>query len=112
MLGRARAFSADPITCNRDAVDGFSAIAAALDQGLAARSSSNGAKIADAIAIGLGWIVLVAFILHPALQLAAIGACACFMVARSLLRRTFGTLEPSYPRSPLSKSSVLAGQLA
>jgi hypothetical protein len=111
MLGRDSVFSVDAITPNRDAIDGFSAIAAALDQGLVAGPSSSAAKLADAIAIGLGWLALVTFVLYPALQLAAIGACACFMVVRSLLRRTFAIFEPSCPRSPFSERSVLTGQL-
>ncbi len=114
MLDRTYSFSADTIAFNRDAVDGFAAISAALDQGLVARSRSNGASIVDAVAIGLGWMVLVALILHPALQLAAIGACACLIATRSLLRRAFGRQEPSCPRSLFSESSssVLTGQLA
>jgi hypothetical protein len=75
---------------NREAIDGFSAIAAALDQGVEA-TGTNGSKIADAVAISLGWLVLAAVIFHPALQLAAILICAAFICARSFADYVLGS---------------------
>lgn len=77
----------------RDAIDGFSAIAAALDQGLDA-APANGNKLVDAIAIGLGWMVLAAVIFYPALQLAAIALCVAFFFMRSFSRLVFGASSP------------------
>jgi hypothetical protein len=74
---------------SRDAVDGFSAIAAALDIGLDERAT-NGGKIADMMAILLGWALLAAVIFYPALQLAAITACAGFFCMRPFIRYVFG----------------------
>lgn len=73
---------------SRDAVDGFAAIAAALDYGLDAEEA-YGAKILDLLAIGLGWIVLASVIFYPQLQLAAIAMCATFLLVRSFARRVF-----------------------
>src|SRR5215213_2177745 len=70
---------------SRDAVEGLGAIAAALDQGLEA-TGSIGNKIVDAVAIALGWFLLVAVIFYPALQIAAIALCASFMCMRSFVR--------------------------
>ena len=77
---------------NRDAVDGLSAIALALDEGLEPASSNVGGMFVDGLAILLGWAVLVSVLLYPALQLVAIGACSIFMLGRALL----------FPRSPRS----------
>ena len=84
----------------RDAIDGLSAIAAALDQGLDA-APANGNKLADAIAIGLGWLMLAAVIFYPALQLAAIALCAAFFFMRSFSRLVFGA-SSSQQRSQAS----------
>jgi hypothetical protein len=79
---------------NREAIDGFSAIAAALDQGVEA-TGANGSKIADAVAISLGWLVLAAVIFYPALQLAAILTCAAFMCVRSFTSYVLGSVGSS-----------------
>jgi hypothetical protein len=73
---------------NREAIDGFSAIAAALDQGIDTAGMNSG-WFADAVAIGLGWLVLAAVIFYPALQLAAIAICVSFICARSFARYVF-----------------------
>jgi hypothetical protein len=75
---------------NREAVDGFAAIAAALDHGIDA-NAVRGGGIVDAIAITLGWLVLAAVIFYPALQLAAIATCAAFMCMRSFIRCVLGS---------------------
>ncbi|MCG2672800.1 hypothetical protein ACFPFP_38480 [Bradyrhizobium sp. GCM10023182] len=80
----------------RDAVDGLAAIAAALDRGLDAAPHSRGQKSLDILAIVCGWAVLVSVVLHPELQLGAIGLCAGFMVVRTAFRSAFGAREPSY----------------
>ncbi|WP_334537022.1 hypothetical protein [Bradyrhizobium sp. AZCC 2230] len=80
----------------RDAVDGLAAIAAALDQGLDAAPHRRGQKSLDILAIVCGWAVLVSVVLHPELQLAAIGLCGGFMVVRTAFRGAFGAREPSY----------------
>lgn len=92
MYSREYHFGADDFgagTSNRDAVDGFSAIAAALDHGLDERAI-NGGKIADMMAILLGWALLAAVVFYPALQLAAITACAAFFCMRPFIRYVFG----------------------
>lgn len=71
-----------------DAIDGFSAIAAALDRGLV-EPSECGSSISDMFAILLGWALLAAVILYPALQLAAIAACVVFFCMRSFIRCIF-----------------------
>jgi len=73
---------------NREAIDGFSAIAAALDQGIDT-GGINGGWFADTVAIGLGWMVLAAIIFYPALQLAAIAICVSFICVRSFARYVF-----------------------
>jgi hypothetical protein len=73
---------------NREAVDGFSAIAAALDQGIDTTRVNSG-WLADAVAISLGWMVLASVIFYPALQLAAIAICVAFMCSRSFARYVF-----------------------
>src|SRR5665213_1140702 len=67
---------------NGEAINGFSAIAAAVDQGIDLGGISNG-RIVDFVAIGLGWLLLVTVIIYPALQLAAVMLCAVFMCIRS-----------------------------
>ena len=74
---------------SKEAIDGFSAIAAALDHGID-ETSVNGGGIMDLAAIMLGWGVLIAVIFYPALQLAAIGICAAFFCLRSFPRIIFG----------------------
>ncbi|QAU38452.1 hypothetical protein [Bradyrhizobium guangdongense] len=80
----------------RDAVDGLAAIAAALDRGFDAVPHSRAQKSLDIVAIVCGWAVLVTVVLHPELQLAAIGLCAGFMVLRTAFRTAFGARAPSY----------------
>jgi hypothetical protein len=87
MTIRTLDFSIDPVDgASRDAVEGFCAIAAALDQGLVDGSCSHRGKFLDNLAIGIGWAVLVAVIFYPGLQLAAIAVCSGLMVVRSLFR--------------------------
>ena len=74
---------------SREAIDGFSAMAAALDHGIS-ETAVNGGGITDLVAIMLGWGVLVAVIFYPALQLAAIATCIVFFCMRSFLRIAFG----------------------
>ena len=69
----------------RDAVDGFAAIASALDHGIASTDRRSG-SITDVLAIGIGWLVLAAIIFYPASQLAAIALCAAFFCLRSFAR--------------------------
>lgn len=98
MVSRDFSFTASDFAdgCStREAIDGFSAIAAALDQGMDATGNVGG-KIADAVAIGLGWLVLAAIIFYPSLQLVAIAACGAFMCMRSFSRIIFGP-SASYP---------------
>ena len=87
---------------SREAVDGFSAIAAALDQGIDATGTTGG-KIFDALAIGFGWLVLAAVIFYPALQLAAIAICVTFICMRSFIRYVLGSTLAVRDRSPESR---------
>ena len=74
---------------SRDAIDGFDAIANALDRGLDS-TESRGSRIGDFLAIAAGWLVLGAIILYPSLQLAAIVICAAFLGTRSFARLILG----------------------
>jgi hypothetical protein len=102
MFSRDHDFSATDFSgggSSREAIDGFSAIAAALDQGID-QTGIEGNGIADVVAIGLGWLVLAAVIFYPALQLAAIAICAAFMCMRSFKRRVLGSTLSSPEYSP------------
>ncbi len=79
---------------SREAAEGFSAIEAALDDGIG-ETGANGGGIMDLIAIMLGWGVLVAVILYPALQLGAFATCIVFFCTRSFLRIVFGQAPTS-----------------
>jgi hypothetical protein len=74
---------------SRDAIDGFDAIANALDQGLDP-AHGRSSRLGDFLAIAAGWIVLGAIIFYPGLQLAAIVVCAAFLGTRSFARLIFG----------------------
>jgi hypothetical protein len=82
----------------RDAVDGFAAIASALDHGLDSTHGPSG-RITDVLAIGVGWLVLAAVIFYPASQLAAIALCAAFFCLRSFARYVFGSDSTRHRRS-------------
>jgi len=84
-------FSRDLATgpTSRDAIDGFDAIANALDQGLDPAESKS-SRFGDFLAIAAGWLVLGAIILYPSLQLVAIVVCAAFLGTRSLARLILG----------------------
>lgn len=74
---------------SRDAIDGFDAIANALDQGLdSANGKSSG--LTDFLAIAAGWLVLGAVVFYPSLQLVAFVVCAAFMGTRSFARLVLG----------------------
>jgi hypothetical protein len=88
-------FAAAP---SRDAVDGLAAIASALDQGLIEAPNRRAQQFLDACAIALGWAVLVAVVLHPELQLAAIGLCIGIFALRSMWRFVLGPSEQNYSR--------------
>jgi hypothetical protein len=74
---------------SRDAIDGFDAIATALDRGFDP-AHSRSSKLGDFLAIAAGWLVLGAIILYPSLQLAAIAVCAAFLGTRSFARLILG----------------------
>lgn len=107
MTIRTLDFSIDSVGgSSRDAVDGFCAIAAALDRGLVDRSCSYRGKFLDGLAIGIGWAVLIAVILYPGLQLAAIVVCGGLMVTRSLLRLLLGASPGDWQRFDPERSTV------
>jgi hypothetical protein len=112
MYSREYDFPASDFHCgssSREAVEGFSAIEAALDNGISG-TTANGGRITDLMAIMLGWGVLVAVILYPALQLAAIATCIAFFCMRSFLRIVFGqatTLVEWQPEMPPRHQSFL-----
>jgi hypothetical protein len=91
---------------NRDAIDGFDAIASALDRGIDPihRRSS---RLGDFLAITAGWLVLGTIILYPGLQLAAIVACAAFLCTRSCARLILGP-SPSAARLPEDRNMLAA----
>jgi len=74
---------------SRDAIDGFDAIANALDQGFDPAHSKS-SRLGDFLAIAAGWLVLVAVIFYPSLQLVAIVVCAAFLGTRSFARLILG----------------------
>ena len=74
---------------SRDAIDGFDAIATALDRGLDSAHSKS-SRLGDFLAIAAGWLVLGAVILYPSLQLVAIVICAAFLGTRSFARLILG----------------------
>ncbi len=82
----------------RDAVDGFAAIASALDHGIDVTHEQSG-RITDVLAIGVGWFVLAAVIFYPASQLAAIALCVAFFCLRSFARYVFGSDGTRHKRS-------------
>jgi lysophospholipid acyltransferase (LPLAT)-like uncharacterized protein len=73
---------------DRAAIDGLTAIATALDQGIDATTTKDG-MMADAAAIVLGWLVLATMIFYPVLQLAAILVCVVVICMRSLSRHAY-----------------------
>lgn len=91
-----RIFTDFAVPPGRDAVDGLAAIAAALDEGLISTHRSCGQKLLDILAIVCGWVVLVTVVLHPEVQLAAIGLCGGVMVAHAAFRGIFGVRESSF----------------
>jgi hypothetical protein len=91
MFSRDDDLAAEAVTCgisNAEAIDGHAAIATARDQGMDASKTKDG-MMADAAAIGLGWLVLATMIFFPALQLAAILVCVVIMCMRSLSRHAY-----------------------
>lgn len=73
-----------------DAIDGFDAIAAALDQGVELDACA-GTRLSDVLAIGLGWGLLAAAIFYPGLQLLAIVVGIAFFSMRSFARLVLGS---------------------
>jgi len=99
----SRDFAAGP--SSRDAIDGFDAIAAALDRGFDP-AHSRSSKLGDFLAIAAGWLVLGAVIFYPGLQLAAIVVCAGFLGTRSFARLILGP-SPS-GEQPRESQALLA----
>jgi len=89
---------------SRDAIDGFGAIANALDRGLDP-AGSKGSWISDFLAIAAGWLVLGAVILYPSLQLAAIVICAAFLGTRSFARLILGP-SPAEHQQPERQTAL------
>jgi hypothetical protein len=99
----SRDFAAGPTS--RDAIDGFDAIATALDRGFDP-AHSRSSKLGDFLAIAAGWLVLGAVIFYPGLQLAAIVVCAVLLGTRSFARLILG---PSPSREqPREDQALLA----
>ena len=91
----------------RDAVDGLAAIEFALDQGLEPTGHRSG-RMTDGLAIGLGWLVLVAVIFYPALQLGAIALGGGLLCLRSFARFLFASPVPVPARSWGDRGSLAA----
>jgi hypothetical protein len=112
LLCEHRFSTADPGGSRSEAIVGFTAIAAELDRGIEA-TKTHGSKFSDAVAIGLGWLVLAAVIFYPALQLAAIVACVTFMGMRSFVRHVIAApaseqVWPSHYSSEQERSFLMA----
>jgi hypothetical protein len=73
---------------NRDTVEGFASIAVGLDRGIDV--IGNGNKMADIMAIGLGWLLLSAIIFYPSLHVAAFAICIAFMSIRTFAYNVLG----------------------
>ena len=91
---------------SRDAIDGFDAIANALDRGFDPAHSKS-SRLGDFLAIAAGWLVLGAIILYPSLQLAAIVVCAAFLGTRSFARLILGP-SPAGRQQPESRAVLAA----
>jgi len=95
--GKAAEFGDERIS--RDAADGLGAIADALHQGLDILDKPGKSRfwLGDAVAIALGWGLLVSVIFYPALQLMAIAAGILCFSAKPLLRLVLGppVIQPS-----------------
>lgn len=91
---------------SRDAADGFSSIALALDHGLNTTTGRAGGGIVDVLGIAAGWAVLLAVIFYPALQLAAIGVGVAIMAGRSIMRGVLQTGSLKYFSRPNRHFSV------
>jgi len=102
--GISRDFAAAP---SRDAVDGLAAIASALDQGLVGAPNPRGQQFIDICGIALGWAILVAVVLHPELQLAAIGLGIATVAFRSIWRLVLGPSEQTYVRQIPARRTAL-----
>lgn len=74
---------------SRDAIDGFDAIAGALDRGLSPTRGAN-IRVGDALAIAVGWLILGSIILYPSLQLGVIAICIALFGTRSFVRLVLG----------------------
>jgi hypothetical protein len=81
----------------RDAIDGFDAIAVALDRGFHPTNGGS-SRLSDVLAIAAGWLILGAIILYPSLQLFAIATCAAFLGTRSFARLVLGPSSSSGPQ--------------
>lgn len=88
---------------SRDAAVGLGLIADALDRGLDTldRPVRRRFWLGDAVAIGLGWLVLVAVIFYPALQLLAIGVGIAYLGAKPLVRLVLGPDMAQVPRGDM-----------
>ncbi|MBR0994290.1 hypothetical protein JQ580_26565 [Bradyrhizobium japonicum] len=82
---------------SRDAVDGLAAIASAFDRGLLTAHKARGQKFIDVCAIALGWAMLVAVVLHPEVQIAAIGLGIASFALRSICRMVLGPSQQTRP---------------
>jgi len=91
---------------SRDAIEGFDAIATALDRGLDPAHGKS-SKLGDFLAIAAGWLVLGAVIFYPGLQLVAIVICAAFLGTRSFARLILGP-SPSARQQPESQALLAA----
>ena len=93
-------FSRDLADCpaSRDAIDGFDAIAGALDRGFDPVNRSH-SRLGDCLAIGAAWLVLGTIVLYPGLQLIAIAVCVACLGTRSFARFILGpSPSPAPPR--------------
>jgi hypothetical protein len=93
-------------TPSRDAIDGFDAIANALDRGLDSAHGKS-SRLGDFLAIAAGWLVLGAVIFYPSLQLVAIVICAAFLGTRSFARLILGP-SPSAARQRQDRAQLAA----
>lgn len=91
---------------SRDTIDGFDAIASALDRGLDPAECKS-SRLVDFLAIAAGWLVLGAIILYPSLQLAAIVICAAFLGMRSFVRIILGP-SPAENQQPERQTMLAA----
>lgn len=84
---------ADP-AC-RDAIEGFTRIAATLDRDGAGVMTRPAVRLQDIVALAAGWVALAAMVFFPALQLAGLALCVVYLAAKTMRPSSIATATPT-----------------